>query len=206
MPENIIQQIINKQILNFKPSTPSPPQPPFPFQTPSPPQTPSPLQAIPTSVISSSQQIQIGNFINDWLSMSQTGQGKTGSNMSQTVQGKAGGNMSQTGQGKAGGNTVQTVQENAGGNTVQTGQGKAGGNMSQTGQTGQIGQEKIEIEFIHDLEHKYEYKNIVDTLIIKPKKFIFILLSVIFIILVLLLPNMFIYDDNKSVNNTKMVF
>ena len=170
MPENIIQQIINKQILNFKPSTPSPPQPPFPFQTPSPPQTPSPLQAIPTSVISSSQQIQIGNFINDWLSMSQTGQGKTGSNMSQTVQ------------------------------------GKAGGNMSQTGQTGQIGQEKIEIEFIHDLEHKYEYKNIVDTLIIKPKKFIFILLSVIFIILVLLLPNMFIYDDNKSVNNTKMVF
>ena len=175
IPENIIQQIINKQILNFKPSIPSPPQPPFPFQSPSQPQPPSPSQTPsqpqpkPTSIISSSQQIQIGNFINDWLSMVQTGQGKAGSN------------IGQIGKGKAGSNTVQTGQE-------------------ETGQE-ETGQEEIEIEFIHNLEHKqehkYEYKNIVDTLIVKPKNFIFILLSVIFIILVLLLPNIFIFDDNK---------
>ena len=181
IPENIIQQIINKQILNFKPSIPSPPQPPFPFQspsqpqppspsqTPSQPQPPSPSQPKPISIISSSQQIQIGNFINDWLSMVQTGQGKAGSN------------IGQIGKGKAGSNTVQTGQE-------------------ETGQE-ETGQEEIEIEFIHNLEHKqehkYEYKNIVDTLIVKPKNFIFILLSVIFIILVLLLPNIFIFDDNK---------
>ena len=187
IPENIIQQIINKQILNFKPSTPSPPQPPFPFQTPSPPQPPFPFQPKPISIISSSQQIQIGNFINDWLSMVQTGQ---------TSQGKAGSNTVQTG---------QTGQGKAGSNIGQIGKGKAGSNTVQIGQE-EIGQE--EIEFIHNLEHKqehkYEYKNIVDTLIVKPKNFIFILLSVIFIILVLLLPNIFIFDDNNSVINANL--
>jgi hypothetical protein len=43
-----------------------------------------------------------------------------------------------------------------------------------------------------------EHKNILDTLIIKPKNVVFIIISVIFIILILFIPNIFTYDDGNT--------
>lgn len=165
LSENITQKIINKQILNQRSSL-TPPVPAFSFP-PAPPTPPFPAPA-PKSVISSFQQIQLGNFINHWLSMVQKGQ-------------------------------TSSVQ--------------IGAKKSHTRSKQDLEQEQEEIKIIYGLEHRQEhrqeYKNIVDTLIIKPKNFIFIILSVIVIILVLLLPHMFLIPTSitgAKVNNTNMVF
>jgi len=173
LSENITQKIINKQILNQRSSL-TPPVPAFSFP-PAPPTPPFPAPA-PKSVISSFQQIQLGNFINHWLSMVQKGQ-------------------------------TSSVQ--------------IGAKKSHTRSKQDLEQEQEEIKIIyglehrqenrqeHSQEHRQEYKNIVDTLIIKPKNFIFIILSVIVIILVLLLPHMFLIPTSitgAKVNNTNMVF
>ena len=169
LSENITQKIINKQILNQRSSL-TPPVPAFSFP-PAPPTPPFPAPA-PKSVISSFQQIQLGNFINHWLSMVQKGQTSS----------------------------------------VQIGAKKSHTRSKQDLEQEQDKEQK-EIKIIYGLEHRQEhrqeYKNIVDTLIIKPKNFIFIILSVIVIILVLLLPHMFLIPTSitgAKVNNTNMVF
>lgn len=179
LSENITQKIINKQILNqrssptpapapafsFPPASPAPaptfPAPPAPAPVPASPA--SPASPAPKSVISSFQQIQLGNFINHWLSMVQK---------SPTSSVQIGAKKSHT-------HSKQDLEQE---------QDKK--------------QEEIKIIYglEHRQEHRQEYKNIVDTLIIKPKNFIFIILSVIVIILVLLLPHMFIYDGANIIS------